>query len=345
MKKVLFIVTKSENGGAQKWVKEQVEILKDKFELYLVTDEEGWLVRNTEVSKYMTDIKIRKRFSISFLIEFYKFLKDNNIDLIVASSANAGIYSRLSKIFYRTKVIYVGHGWSSIYNGGRLKWLFTRIEKILGVFTDSILCVSESDYNRAKNEIGINEKKLKLIKNKIMPMPRQEQEENIPPKILSVARFRAPKRNDLIIESVKTLDVELFMVGDGPLREKLEKLKNDKIHFLGEIDGFDEFYKYDVFVLISESEGMPLSAIEAMSAGLPLVLSNVGGCPELIEGNGVLVENDIDSIVDGIKTALNNRKEYSKKSLKFFDENFNLLKFKNEFINYYLQVMNIKIKE
>lgn len=339
MKKVLFILTKSENGGAQKWVKEQIEILKDDFEVYIVTDEEGWLIKNTTTKAFLTDMNIRKKFSLSFLLKFSKFVKDNDIDLIIASSANAGIYSRLSKLFYKTKVIYVGHGWSSIYNGGKLKWLYTSIEKFLSYFTESILCVSESDYKRAKNEIGIDEKKLKLIKNKIIPMKRKDdQSQNNPVKILSVARFRYPKRNDLLIKAMQYIDAELFLVGDGPLRKEYEKVKSNKIHFLGEIDGFNEFYKYDIFVLISDSEGLPLSAIEAMSAGLPLVLSNVGGCPELIDGNGILVNNHVNSIYNGILSAIRKSKEYSKKSLINFNQEFNLINFKQEYIDYYTKI-------
>jgi glycosyltransferase involved in cell wall biosynthesis len=336
MKKILFIVTKSENGGAQKWVKEQIEILKEYYEVYIVTDEEGWLIQNTFVQGYLTDSDIKKKFSPIFLFKFVKFLKDNKIDLIVASSANAGIYSRLSKIFYKTKVVYVGHGWSSIYNGGKLKWFYTSIEYFLAYFTESILCVSTSDYNRARDEIGISESRLKLIKNKILPMKRKKsfnQKGDI--KVMSVARFRLPKRNDLLIKAMENINAELYLIGDGPLRKELEKQKNDKVHFLGEIDSFDKFYKYDIFVLISDSEGLPLSAIEAMSAGLPLVLSDVGGCPELISGNGVLVQNMEQSICKGIKIAIDNREEYSKNSIDFFNEAFNLVTDKNIYIEYY----------
>ena len=336
MKKILFVVTKSENGGAQKWVKEQIEIAKESFEVYLATDEEGWLVKNTKVVAYLADTRIRKKFSFSYLLIFSKFLKENKIDVIVASSANAGIYSRLSKLRYRTKVIYVGHGWSSIYNGGKLKWLYTGIEKLLSSMTDSILCVSQSDYARAKDEIGINEKKLKLIPNKIIPMRRKEELiSHSKIKVLSVARFREPKRVDLLIKAMKSIDAELYLVGDGPLRKEYEAISDERVHFLGEVDGFDKFYKYDIFILISDSEGLPLSAIEAMSAGLPLVLSNIGGCPELIEGNGVLVENDVDNITKGIQKTIQNIEVYSEGSQKSFDMEFNLNSYKSTFIEYY----------
>lgn len=339
MKKILFIVTKSENGGAQKWVKEQVEILKNDFEVYIATDEEGWLIQNTKVKAYLTDKDIKKKFSFLFYLKFLKFIKKNQIDLIVASSANAGIYSRLSKLFFKSKVIYVGHGWSSVYNGGKLTWLYTGIEKYLSYFTESVLCVSESDYDRAKNIIGIDERKLKLIKNKIIPMKNKQGSAKYSTiKVLSVARFRLPKRVDLLIAAMKDIDVELYLVGDGPLLDEYETISNEKVHFLGEVDGFSDFDKYDIFTLISDSEGLPLSAIEAMSAGLPLVLSNVGGCPELIKENGVLVENNISDISNGIIECINNIDLYSKNSKNLFDIEFDLMKNKNVYIEYYKEI-------
>ncbi len=339
MKKILFIVTKSENGGAQKWVKEQVEILKDEFEVYIATDEEGWLIQNTKVKSYLTDMNIRKKFSFSFYLKFLKFIKNNQIDLIVASSANAGIYSRLSKLLFKSKIIYVGHGWSSVYNGGKLTWLYTGIEKYLSYLTESVLCVSESDYARAKDVIRIDEKKLKLIKNKIIPMKnKQGSAKHSTIKVLSVARFRLPKRVDLLISAVKNIDAELYLVGDGPLRNEYETISNDRVHFLGEVDGFDNFDKYDIFTLVSDSEGLPLSAIEAMSAGLPLVLSNVGGCPELIKENGVLVENNISDISNGIIECINNIGVYSKNSKNLFDTEFDLMKNKSIYIEYYKEI-------
>ena len=128
MKNILFIVTKSENGGAQKWTKEQIEICSTFFECFLATDTDDWLTRNVIVKKNFLDILIYKRFSLKYLFKLSKFIQENNINMIIASSANAGIYARLVKLLNPTiKVIYVSHGWSSIYNGGKLKFLYTYI--------------------------------------------------------------------------------------------------------------------------------------------------------------------------------------------------------------------------
>ncbi|MEY1635241.1 glycosyltransferase [Morganella morganii] len=118
-----------------------------------------------------------------------------------------------------------------------------------------------------------------------------------------------PKRADLFIEAAKKLpDIDFYLVGDGPLIKDLKSLSQgyDKnIFFLGEINNFNSYCSFDIFVLCSDSEGLPMSAIEAGSAGLPLVLSDVGGCSELIyslnnQTNGLLVENNTNSITSAL---------------------------------------------
>jgi glycosyltransferase involved in cell wall biosynthesis len=337
MKKILFIVTKSENGGAQRWVKEQIDILDGIFESYIVTDEEGWLIQHAKATGFMTDQNIKSLFSFSFLKKFATYVEENKIDLIVSGTANAGVYGRLVKLFYDTKVLYVSHGWSSIYNGGKMKFIYTTVEKLLANISESVLCVSDSDYDRARYEIGIKESKLKFIKNKSLPVKKRDdtkiKDKRV--KIVNVARFREPKRQDLLIDAVRDLNVDLYLVGDGPLRASLQKRATSNVHFLGEVDGFEDFYKYDIFSLISDSEGLPLAGVEAMGAGLPLILSNVGGCPELIDGNGVLVENDERAIKDGIKDVMENVDRYSKRSVEIFDKEFNLSKHRDLYIDYY----------
>lgn len=342
MKNILFVVTKSQNGGAQKWTKEQIEICSRYFNCFLATDENGWLPKNVTIKNKYLNRLICKRFSITYLIELDKFIKDNNIHLIVASSANAGIYSRLIKLFNKNlKVIYVSHGWSSIYNGGQLAFLYKFIEKQLSKLSDSVLCISKKDYDNAREIIKINENKLKWITNKIYPIRTRNRshKKNNNIKLLTVARLAPPKRVDLLIEATRSKDIELYIVGDGVLRESLEKYKHENVYFLGEIDAFNDFGSYDIFVLVSDSEGLPLSALEAMSVGLPVILSDVGGCFELIDNNGVLVSNNIEEIQKAIDNCISNYEKFSQNSINLFNKYFNLELNKNEYIDYYKKVL------
>jgi len=118
-----------------------------------------------------------------------------------------------------------------------------------------------------------------------------------------VARFEVPKRQDLLLEALAELtDVpwQLQLVGDGSLRPALEEFVaqhnlTDRIIFLGDqLDVHTYLVKSHVFVLLSDWEGLPISIIEAMRIGLPIVATNVGGVKELVvdHGNGFLVERE-----------------------------------------------------
>lgn len=344
MKNILFMVTKSQNGGAQKWTKEQIEICSKDFRCFLATDQDGWLSKNVDVKDKFLNNLIHKRFSSSYLLELNKFIRNNEIDLIISSSANAGIYSRLIKLLNKKiKVIYVSHGWSSIYNGGKLAFLYTFIEKQLSKMSDSILCISKKDFENAQNIIEINENKLKWITNKIYPIKNNEiierQDKTI--KLLTVARLESPKRVDLLIEATKDLDnIELHIVGDGSQRNYLESIKHKNVIFNGEIDGFNDFKNYDIFALISDSEGLPLSALEAMSSELPIVLSDVGGCFELIDENGILIKNNVDEIKNAIINTISNKNKFSTNSINLFNSKYNLELNKNIYISYYKDILN-----
>lgn len=80
--------------------------------------------------------------------------------------------------------------------------------------------------------------------------------------------------------------VQLLVVGDGPERERLEKISVEGIRFLGRRDDIDQILPtLDVFVLPSKNEGISNTVLEAMACGLPVVASRVGGNPELIDNN------------------------------------------------------------
>ncbi|HDU8583531.1 TPA: glycosyltransferase [Morganella morganii] len=307
-KKIAIVITKSEIGGAQTWVKELYSTLKSHFDIYLITSESGWLTTKFPEDKTYIIPGISSIKKPLTIIKIATILKDNSIDVVISNSANAGLYSRLAKIFSSHKHIYVSHGWSCIYNGGRSQRFFCWVEKILSHFSNTVLCVSERDKKNALEIIGIREEKITVIKNKITPLPKKEKI-NTRLKALFVGRMTHPKRADLFIEAAKKLPgIDFYLIGDGPLIKNLKLLSQDydrNIFFLGEINNFKSYCDFDIFVLCSDSEGLPMSAIEAGSSGLPLILSDVGGCSELIyslnnQTNGLLVENNIDSIISAL---------------------------------------------
>ena len=339
MKRILFINTNSDIGGSSKWTKEQIEVCSKEFDCYLATNKKGWLSTKSNINRVLFSHLIQSRFSIRYLLLLSNYVRENKINIIVASSANAGVYSRLLKLFnYKIRVVYVTHGWSAIYNGKRLKYLYILIEKFLSKLSDSILCISEYDYQSAIKIIGINKGKLKKIPNSIFPILGTKKIHNNRIKILSIARFTPPKRMDLLINSVKNIDIELHFIGDGELRAALERDAPDNVFFHGEIEDFSNFSDFDIFCLISDSEGLPLSAIEAMSCGMSLLLSNVGGCPELVLDNGILVENNVADIRNAIIQISSQIDTYGIESKTLFENRYNLVNNQNEYLSYYQDI-------
>lgn len=132
--------------------------------------------------------------------------------------------------------------------------------------------------------------------------------------ILFSGRLTEQKGVEYLIRSFEKLNLDekfLIIVGDGDLKDKLEKLvselKIDKyVLFAGKREDVVPYLQMaDIFVLPSLSEGLPLSLLEAMACGLPVVATKVGGNIDLVEDkvNGYLVE---PGNVDEIKNAIEN---------------------------------------
>lgn len=129
--------------------------------------------------------------------------------------------------------------------------------------------------------------------------------------ILHVSNFRKIKRIDDIIEAFKEIKKavpsKLVLVGDGPekmgIRAKVRDCGISKdVIFLKPCKDIEKFYSMaDLFMLASEREGCPLSILEAMSSKVPVVATNVGGIPEIIENGkeGFLARlGDVKEIAD-----------------------------------------------
>lgn len=340
--KILFIITKSETGGAQKFVAEQIIALyqTNDWNCLIATNQDGWLTKS--VSQYITssfvDKRIENRFSFTYITNLIQFIKREQPDIIIANSANGGLYGRIAGILTATKVIYVSHGWSSIYNGGRLKEVFNFVEHILSHLSASILCISETDKLKAIQNINIPVNKIQTIPNSIFPI--KSDRTFLKADFVTVCRLIPPKRVDLLIDAMSLLPYySLDVVGDGYLLPELKKKANQKqlknINFLGEIPGFQGFSNYKAFCLISDSEGMPMSALEAMSCGLPLILSDVGGCKELIYNNGILVSNNSDEIANALKYVVTNSHNLAIASTQLFHSKFNLNNTITNYSKYY----------
>jgi glycosyltransferase involved in cell wall biosynthesis len=157
-----------------------------------------------------------------------------------------------------------------------------------------------------------------------------------------VARFAPQKNHALLLEAfaqgpASDPTAHLVLVGEGALREQLEEQAKKldlahRIHFLGLRTDIPEVLgAMDVFVLSSDWEGNPLSVMEAMAAGLPIVSTAVGGVPDLFAGGseGFLVSPGDVRGVSGSMTFLlrdrETRRSMGKAAARRARENFDIL--------------------
>lgn len=177
-------------------------------------------------------------------------------------------------------------------------------------------------------------------------------------KLVSCSNLIPVKRIDLILESLKFLKSrswEWIVIGDGPQREYIEENisflpRSSSIRMMGRIPNKDIYKLYekekpDLFINLSSSEGIPVSIMEAMSFGIPVIATDVGGTREIVNNkNGILLEANpfpievAQKIDDFISLNQNERKIKRRAAFESWNDNYSAKTNYNEFID---QVFNL----
>lgn len=170
--------------------------------------------------------------------------------------------------------------------------------------------------------------------NSFTPVKRTREEKI---QLICVSRLIPRKGIDTLIRATQIIlkqftDFNIIIAGDGKLENSLKKLCNDLgvspwINFIGPVnhEHLPSLYQNsDIFVLLSDSEGMSNSVLEAMSSGLPILTTNVGGTSELIQGNGIVIPPQsphlaANALLELIKNS-ETRHEMGKKSRKISEK-------------------------
>lgn len=152
-----------------------------------------------------------------------------------------------------------------------------------------VICVSEADRQLALTA-GFDPERLVTVHNARHDVPqRAKHREKSPVQLIMIGRLDRQKDHRTLFEALADLEnFELVLLGDGPFLPSLQELADQlgissRVRFLGLRHDVPELLaRADVFVLCSNWEGFPRSTIEAMRAGLPVVVSDVGGAAEAV---------------------------------------------------------------
>lgn len=199
---------------------------------------------------------------------------------------------------------YIVHFHLDVDSSGPLGWLLPAYKKhVFGRVlrgASAVIALTRSQADFLRDGYGVAARRIFVVPNGIEEryfMPARAARPG-PMRLLFVGRLDAQKNVARLLDAMSLAreDVRLRLVGDGELRAGLEaqaaRLGLD-VEFAGRLLGPDLVAAYrdaDAFVLPSDKEGMPLAALEAMAAGLPVVATDVPGNSDLLQGVGMLVE-------------------------------------------------------
>jgi glycosyltransferase involved in cell wall biosynthesis len=252
---------------------------------------------------------------------FRRLLRRRRPSLVSCHTAKAGFVGRVAALLSGVPAQYTVHGWQfaeGISAFQRAAVLL--VEKFLGRLTRAIITVSDFDRRLAfRHGIG-GPRRIVSVHNGMPLLPAPDAfAGGASIRIVMVARFQPQKDHQTLFLALELLDDlpwKLLLVGDGPELDRWKLWVNAKgwaarVEFRGLVlDVASLLPTAEVFVLASRWEGFPMSILEAMRAGLPVVATRVGGVAEAVtEGKtGLLVPaGDVPALAQALGRLMADR--------------------------------------
>ncbi len=345
-KKILYVITKSNFGGAQRYVFELATSLpKDRYDIAVACGGNGVLadklraagIHIFEIKSFQRDINFKKEIQAFF--ELLKVIKTFTPDIVHLNSSKAGgIGSLASRILGVKKIIFTAHGWAFWENRSplwrSLVWFFSWLTAL---FSHHIIVVSSFEYDRT--HLPFTKHKFQVIQTAVPQIAFKTREEarsalttfgtkaptGDPIWLCTIGEYVQNKNLLTAIRAVEEVNAQhtqkLFytLIGNSGDQENMlrtyvkDRALEEYVQIIGFVDNARDYLKaFDMFLLPSFKEGMPYGLLEAGAASLATVASNVGGIPEVIydKKTGLLIDpKDISSIASALSYLLTHKEE------------------------------------
>jgi len=344
-KKIFICITKSNWGGAQRYVYDlSTSLPKTNYNVSVLFGENGLLekklkekgIETIQLKNSQRNLNLFK--DIKLLFELIKLFKKEKPDIIHLNSSKMGLIGSLAGKFAGIKkIVFTVHGWA--FNEDRSwlqKFIFWKMQAWTVLLCDTTIAVSEDVKKQLKPKYlqknievihnGIDEFSLSSkeeAKNKIITFIKDTKLENTilnKTWIGTISELHKNKGLKYAVEAINKIDNSLkedllfVIIGEGEERKEIEKLLinlklENKVFLTGRIENASSYLKaFDIFTLTSITESLGYVLLEAGKAEVPVIASKVGGIPEIInDSTGFLVERkNPEKITEAIEYILKN---------------------------------------
>jgi glycosyltransferase involved in cell wall biosynthesis len=334
-RKILYCITKSNWGGAQRYVFDLATgVDHSRFQVKVLLGGNGMLreklnasgIPVLELPQLERDVKFTRDGQVFFRL--FRLFRKERPDVVHLNSSKIGALGAIAARFAGVPtVIFTAHGWA--FNENRpdsAKALLMVIYWITFLFCTKVIAVSEGLRNDVRRYPFVQQK-FTVIHNGVSHIAFKEKSSarlllapNAPPSahwIGTIAELHHIKGLDYAIRAISIVaqkhNVIFVIIGEGEERARLETLVAElklegRVFFAGHVADAATYLKaFDTFTLTSLSEGLCYAVIEAGAAEIPVVASRVGGIPEVVDGvnSGILIwPKHVKEIVHAVEFLL-----------------------------------------
>ncbi len=345
--KILYLITKSNWGGAGKYVYDLATAAKGiGFEVTVAAGKpsgEGELLTHLHEADIRTIPLPSVKRDIQFLGEFnnlwqlIKLFKRERPDIIHLNSSKIGGLGALAgRLAGVPKIIFTGHGWA--FNEERFflsQWLIGLSHWVTILLTHQTIAVSKQTAKQLLKFPGVKNKITTIYNGLDIPqfLDKKEARFKLSPEdadtiwLGTIAELHKNKGLDILLLAFKQVlarvgGLSLIIMGEGEERDNLAHLiaklnLTNNVQLLGKVEMAATYLPaLDLFILPSRTEALPYAVLEAGAAGLPVIASRVGGIPEIIddEKSGLLVTagnyKDLSLAIEKLLTHKDLAKKY-----------------------------------